>query len=68
MGLMIRHKKKLLIIVWLSLMNAAFAASSGFVVIAPANETRHPFLVQVKAVPDDDERSRMRVIGAVDGS
>lgn len=68
MSLMIRHKKKLLLILWLSLMNATFAASSGFVVITPANETRHPFLVQVKAVADDDERSRIRVIGAVDGS
>jgi hypothetical protein len=67
MSLMIGHKKKLLLILWLSLVNAAFAASSRFVVITPANETRHPFLVQVKAVADDNERSRIRVIGAVDG-
>ncbi len=64
---MITLKKKLLLIVWLSLVNAAFAASSQFVVVTPANEAQHPFLVQVKAVADDDERSRVRVIAAVDG-
>lgn len=65
---MITHKKKLTLILWLSLVSAAFASWSGFVVITPENEAEHPFSVQVKAVADHEGRSRIRVIGAVGGS
>ncbi len=64
---MITHKKKIILILWLSLVNAAFASWSEFIVITPKNEPEHPFSIQVKTVPDHEERSRIRVIGPVDG-
>ena len=67
MKLVISVLKKLILIFSLSLVNAAFAASSAFFVITPENEVEHPFLIQVKVVADNEERSRIRIVGAIDG-
>ena len=52
----------------MSLVNSAFAAFSAFVVITPENEAEHPFLIQVMAVANFEEHSRVRIIGAIDES
>ena len=65
---MMLHFKIFILILSVSLMKAAFAASSTFVVITPENETEHPFLIQVKGVAGHKEHSRVRVVGANDAS
>jgi len=47
--------------------NIALASFSAFVVITPANETRHPFLIQAQPVENQTNLTRIRVIGPVDG-
>lgn len=44
---------------------AAVASWSRFVVITPANESEYPIVVRVEAVPGDEGRSRIRVIGDI---
>ena len=61
---MTRHNE-LIAIVLLAFASAATAAFSRFAVITPANETEHPFVIQVEAVPGHEGRSRIRVIGDI---
>lgn len=68
MTLMMSSSKQFILIFSLSLANAVFAASSAFVVITPENEGEHPFSIQVKIVPDQEERSRVQIVGAINGS
>ena len=57
----------LALFVALSLNRMAFAIFSAFVVITPANETEHPFLVQAQPLENKPGYTRVRVIGPVDG-
>lgn len=58
-------RKTLTVLVLLAFASAAMAAFSRFVVITPENEAEHRFLVQVQAMTDYRDRSRVRVVGAV---
>ncbi len=62
---MIPRHNELIAILLLIFATAAMAAFSSFVVITPENEAEHRFLVQVQAVADSPDRSRVRVVGAV---
>lgn len=65
---MLSHLRQFFLILSTSLVNTAFAASSAFVVITPENEAEHPFSIEVNAVADHEQRSRVRIIGPVNGS
>jgi len=47
--------------------NIVLAAFSAFVVITPENEAKHPFLIQAQAVENQPDRTRIWVIGPVEG-
>lgn len=62
---MITHLRYLILILSVSLVDIAFAAFSAFAVITPENEAEYPFLIQVKALAGDEERSRIRIVGTI---
>lgn len=65
---MIWHLRQFILILAASLVNAAFAASSAFVVITPENEAKYPFLIEAIPVTDHEQHSRIRIIGTINGS
>ncbi|MDX1529155.1 MAG: hypothetical protein R3337_11055, partial [Gammaproteobacteria bacterium] len=62
---MLTRRNGLIATLLLVFAGAATASWSRFVVITPANEAEYPIVVQVEAVPGDEGRSRIRVIGDI---
>ena len=50
-----------------SIIRPAFAAFSEFVVITPANDSEHGFLIRAKTVTGRTDQTRVRVIGPING-
>lgn len=50
-----------------SILKPAFAAFSEFVVITPANDSEHGFLIQAKTATGRTNQKRVRVIGPMNG-
>jgi hypothetical protein len=67
MRLIVKNLARFVLVALILLAEASVAAFSAFVVITPENQGRYPFLVQVRTVAQHASRSRIKIIGPVDG-